>query len=388
MTINRIAVSLSKKDYVFLGYIQQGLYYAGKPLQDLPPISDILKATVIHAGLTILSDWNAHGKKKLSDFLTAVKADASGLPSTQRELLDELRQSMNKEALEILLMSHNPDFDAHSYIPQGKMGKDDKNSILGEQLIDETGMSNFILSLDDQELVFFQLVRRIIDTYRKPLKTETSLSEMFRVFFRETFINMEKDDDLKHIERLTLLSEFYVNGLYDMNPVESVLILHGITEYPPFSISKNNLEKLKRIYTDKTLFDIYCEDLNKVVNSEQKNVVKNHSFKRKTSPEGSNLHLDNINLNNQLSEKYRSANSSTSFHSAFLGYGLLFSEWFLDQHNFSLLAYYPLGRTVNGDFLLIESEYSIIMKWFRESFNTLFKKSEYYKDHPGKLLIE
>jgi hypothetical protein len=85
MNERKVPVSLSKNDYTFLNYIQQGLFYSGIPISNGFDFSDILKACVLHSALKIFGEWEEYGKQAVGEFLMEVGINDMNLPETNEE---------------------------------------------------------------------------------------------------------------------------------------------------------------------------------------------------------------------------------------------------------------------------------------------------------------
>ena len=319
MVSKKIPVSLTRGDFNYLNYIQQGSIYSGNPVSNMLTISDVLKAVILHSTLNIVVDWEEHGSKALKEFLDACNITSPVLPKTREELILSIKEYITRERLQNILEQLKDE-------PSRLHDKADENNLKsfgelsGKDQLTEPGVTNFILALDENELAFFDLLKKIIEKYKK---STTSYSEMTRIFFRNLIINVDRTDTYKNINRFTFLGKIYVYGLYGFNAVETVLLLHGITDFF-VKISKENLERLKIIYSDEVIFNIYLEEVERET---KKNSSGNKKSLFSTDKKIDNPSIiDNISLSDLLDEKYRSAISGFSFHSAYLGFHLLQSE--------------------------------------------------------------
>ncbi len=378
MASKKVPISLSRADFNYLNYIQQGSLYSGNPVSNMLTISDILKAVVLHSTLIIVTDWEAHGSKALREFLMDCGITNPQLPKTQEELTLIIREHIATQSLKDVLGKLKSETPGPHYEDEvNKMRS--FNKLVGKGPLTEPGVANFILALDEKELFLFNVLKGIIEKFKK---SSTSYSEMTRIFFRNLIINVPIDDPYKNSIRFTFLSSIYVYSLYGFNAVESILLLHRVTDFL-MKISKENLERFKIIYSDEAIFNIYMEEV-------ERETKKNPS-ENKESPFSTNKEVDspsiinNLTLSNLLDEKYRSAVSGFSFHSAYLGFHLLLSEWFYDQHKLPLLVTYLNGYDEFGmdpsDYLVSDS-----MRWFATTFRDLYSLSKKYRDNPQRYI--
>jgi hypothetical protein len=377
MVSKKIPISLTRGDFNYLNYIQQGSIYSGNPVSNMLTISDILKAVILHSTLNIVVDWEEHGSKALKEFLNACNITNPVLPKTREELILSIKEYITRERLQNILEQLKDE-------PSGLHDKADENNLKsfgelsGKDQLTEPGVTNFILALDENELAFFDLLKKIIEKYKK---STTSYSEMTRIFFRNLIINVDRTDTYKNINRFTFLGKIYVYGIYGFNAVETVLLLHGITDFF-VKISKENLERLKIIYSDEVIFNIYLEEVERET---KKNSSGNKKSLFSTDKKIDNPSIiDNISLSDLLDEKYRSAVSGFSFHSAYLGFHLLQSEWFFNQHKLPLLVAYFNGKNKDG-LELSHILAPLSMRWFTTAFKDIYSLSKKYRDNPQKI---
>lgn len=109
MDEKKVPVSLSKNDYAFLNYIQQGLLYSGIPISNVLDFSDILKACVLHSYLEILGNWENHGKNLVGEFLTDIGISDFNLPKTNEELILSLESAIHKDIIRNYLSRDDTD---------------------------------------------------------------------------------------------------------------------------------------------------------------------------------------------------------------------------------------------------------------------------------------
>ncbi len=372
MVEKKVPISLSRNDYAFLNYIQQGILYSGAPISKAFDFSDILKACVTHSVLKILGDWENEGIKTVKEFLSEVGITDINLPKTDEEFTLQLKLSLRKSIIDNYLSK----IDSESVSEKrSQLIKEFGAESLGSETPREPGMSNFILKLKGDEINTFDELKLVIEKFKK---STVSYSEMTRVLFRNTFINVERDDISKQVERFGLLSSFYIGGIYGFNPVESTLLRYhfdGGKGLP--KISKEGLERLGHVFSDEILFKIYIKEVKDELSKEF--TVPSES-RRIYKKEKKNTHILVASQNKLLDEKYRSSViHSVGFHSIFLGYFLLFMEWFWDQHKLPLLTSFLTARN--------ETEYSFIQPQlfnallrFELEMENLFKFSKEYRN--------
>lgn len=374
MAEKKIPISLSKNDYNFLNYIQQGLLYSGCSVSNLLDFSDILKATVVHSMLKIF-DWETHGVRTADGFLKEMGYKDFKLPKTY----EEFKLLVKVETGKRIMKSYLKDDDEE--LIRGQLQKYG-NKPVGSEPIREPGVSNFILKLKDEEIELFDMMRRTMETIRKyavpSSDSNMSYSEMTRALFRATFISVDRNDVIKQLDRFGMLSSFYIKGVYGFSAVESTMILHGITEAPNFpKISRDSSDRLSRIYSDETLFRIYIDEM------KQRITIDAGEKRKKKNTSDHTLH--NIADNILLDEKYKSSvATATSFHSLFLGYTLLLTEWEWDQHKFPLLyTYFNASTELEHQFT--QAQMQIALNKFSTDFEELFRISKEYRDNPRTL---
>lgn len=384
MPNRKIPISLSKDDYNFLNYIQQGSLYTGIPISNVLTISEILKATVLHACLNVYSSWENYGKKLVSEFFRESKKTGISLPDTQKELLLEIEKHRSLELLELAIKG--PKFSSIGSSNKELWKKEqetlEQEKTYGSEPLKEPGSSNFILALDDGTIEIFDLLKMVLDVYSG---ANTSYSEMTRVILRNLFINVDKEDAQKNLERFSILSMVYVARLYGFDALDAVLLLHHLTEFSGTRIIKERLDRLRLVYSDEQIFNIYIKEIQKMTN---KNTIENGrkgKFRRKEEISEPLLPIDNTYINNAMDEKYRSAISNFSFHSSYLGYHLLFMEWFFGQHKLPLLISYFNGKSHTG-VPLSGVLTSLTLDSFNDEFKQLFLISKAYREKPGRII--
>ena len=376
MDEKKVPVSLSKNDYAFLNYIQQGLLYSGIPISNVLDFSDILKACVLHSYLEILGNWENHGKKLVEEFLTDVGISDFKLPKTKEEFALKLKLELNNDIVRNYISRDDTDNSGMDDLRK-KYGTEP----MGSSTMKEPGVSNFILKLKGDEITLFDSLKTVLEKFKGKGST-LSYSEMTRILFRIIFINVEPNATLKQLDRFALLSSFYVNGIYGFNAVESTLLLHRtMGEKTMPKISKEGLDRLSHLYSDEILFKIYIEDIKKTLTDEEAALNNSRrSFKNKEKETG----FHNISRNKLMDEKYRSSVvNSVGFHSVFVGYFLLLTEWFWQEHKIPLLTSYIISRN-ETEYFFIHSLFEQALNKFKESFEGLFAMSKEYREKYSK----
>ena len=376
MDEKKVPVSLSKNDYAFLNYIQQGLLYSGIPISNVLDFSDILKACVLHSYLEILGNWENHGKKMVEEFLKDIGISDFNLPKTNEELILSLELAINKDIIRNYLSRDDTDNSGMDDLRK-KYGTEP----MGSSTMKEPGVSNFILKLKGDEITLFDGLKTVLEKF-KGKGSPLSYSEMTRILFRIIFINVDPDATLKQLDRFALLSSFYVNGVYGFNAVDSTLLLHRtIGEKTMPKISKEGLDRLSHVYSDEILFKIYIEEIDKNLIDEE--AALNNS-RRSSKNKGKETGFHNISRNKLMDEKYRSSVvNSVGFHSVFVGYFLLLTEWFWQEHKIPLLTSYLISRN-ELEYSFIHSLFEQALNKFKESFEGLFTMSKEYREKYSK----
>ena len=376
MNTKTVPISLSRNDYNYLNYVQQGLLYSGHPVSGVFDFSDILKACVLSSSSYIYGSWERIGKMIVEDFLKAVGVKDFDLPKTNKEFTLELKLELHKNIVKSYLYeTDNKELESL----RREFGGDQ----LGSEPLREPGMSNLILKLRGEEIFLFDELKDLLERFKG---STVSYSEMTRTLFRNTFIDVRREDSDRTMVRDTLLGSFYVYGVYGFTAVESVLIRSGILDgknYP--TMSKDGLEKLSRVYSDQTLFDIYIEELKKDLKSQghEKRTKRKAPKKEKIDSEKVPI-FQLMGKDRKLDEKYRSVViNSLGFHSVFLGYVLLHTEWFLGQHKIPLLLPYFIS-TNELDYTFTTVLLNLALDPFIFFFHRLFSVSKEYRDNPGR----
>jgi hypothetical protein len=341
-TSKRIPIAFTTEDYDLLYSVQQAYLYSGRSLNSLWQLSDILKAMVLNAGIDLTGRNVSFLRARLEPFLKNHGLALSNLPANRNEFFSTLvdylssmgRRNLADSANKVITEARIPN------IEEIFKGEPRYYKIPGDISSSEK-TSNFILTLTSEELELFDIIRYSIQAY---VRTEISYSEMVRTLFRST-VEIERGDSERKASRWNFLASIYLGSLYNFSPQDSILIssrsdgLYGVT------IGKGALDSLKWIDRDEVILDRYKDDLDNQLNQEARDAQKK---KGKTGDEPG-YGLTNINKNREREDRFRSAVSNFGFHSAFIGYSLLFFEWEFDQHKLPLLAAYLRGDVpVNG----------------------------------------
>jgi len=213
-----VPISLSRNDYNYLNYVQQGLLYSGHPVSGVFDFSDILKACVLSSSSYIYGSWERIGKMIVEDFLKAVGVKDFDLPKTNKEFALELKLELHKNIVKSYLYeTDNKKLES--------LRREYGGDQLGSEPLREPGMSNLILKLRGEEIFLFDELKDLLERFKG---STVSYSEMTRTLFRNTFIDIRREDSDRTMIRDTLLGSFYVYGVYGFTAVESVLIRSGM----------------------------------------------------------------------------------------------------------------------------------------------------------------
>lgn len=372
MATQRIPVSLSKNDYAYLNYVRQEYLYAGYSISDLPEIGNILKASTLYATLLILSEWEEHGKNILKSFFSEKNDEKAlkNLPETKREFFSSFEKNKIKSVLKATLESlesaqKEEEQKGYNF---NRVGMDHIN--YNSSTITEHGLSNYILTLKDDEMELINILKELIESFSD---NSFSNSEIIRFIFRYFFVDSKIKTPIQQAERNILLASFFIFGLYGFTPIEAVLLRVQTAEALGFSVPMDKINTLKKIYADQTLFDIYIENIKKIIEEKSKNKNKGISGKLRTAKPNVPPLFNDINQNLKLQEKYKSIVSGFSFHSSFIGYALLEIEWHYCVHNIPLLSTYLYSNVKNvtiGTFDILQ-----VFEYYKTSFKMLFELS-------------
>lgn len=342
MREKKIPISLSKNDYLYLNYIQQGLLYSGCPISSTLDFSDILKATVLYSMLSIY-DWENHGIKTVKKFLIGLGIKDFKIPKTSEELLLVTKLNVTGSILKKYF----------EQLDNEHIGKKEEPYVvtpIANESVRDSGVSNFILKLKDEEIDLFDLLKtqlEILKKYADPTsKDSISYSEMTRILFRNIFIDVSKKNEYWNSVRLNLLSSFYIKGVYGFTALESILLMFHRVKIKNFpEMSKEGLGRLARIYSDETLLKIYLEDLKPRIFKIHTDFGPPKKVKLRGGVTRESFEIRSFSDNNDLDAKYiSSVVPFVSFHSFFLGYVMLMMEWYLEQHKLPLLFSYFNSR--------------------------------------------
>jgi len=362
MTTERIAVSMSKNDFAYLNYIRQGALYSGKSVSLLPEIGDILKAIIFHSIGAISGDWESGGRDILVKFYSVNNDENAlkNLPKTKDDFLSSIVK--NEDRTRIKRIGKFP-----KERPSIFYGGEDYEKFRHETgKIPDNGLTNYILTIKEHEKDMIFFLKK--EFFRFSDRTFSN-SEIIRFLLRYYFIYPEDSDKNLKIEQFLILSSFYIYGLYGYSPIESMLLSHGRTSFLGIETDKEKLDMLKKIYYDKTLFDIYIEEIKNIM--DEKNNKKENTL------------FDDINENEKLNQKYKSMASGFSFHSSFIGYTLLFMEWSFSQHNLPILMTYLYAK--NNEASIGDIYFRLALNSFEDWFREIFDLSKNYDENEESL---
>ena len=373
MTTQRIAVSLSKNDYAYLNYIRQGYLYADYSISDLPEIGNILKSISLYGALLISSEWEEHGRYILHSFFSEKRDEKAlkNLPITKAEFINSFEKNKLKTVLKATLESLESTPSKETQEDYNFNGGIDDNINHNRSIITDRGLSNYILTLKNEEMELINFLKSLVESFSD---NSFSNSEIIRFIFRYFFVDPKIKTPIQQAERDTLLASFFIFGLYGFTPIEAVLLRVQTADILGFSVQREKISILKKIYTDQTLFDIYIESINKII--DEKSNSKNKGIASKLK--GTKLMVPplfyDINQNMELQEKYKSIISGISFHSSFIGYTLLELEWHYFMHNIPLLSTYLYSSVNNvtiGTFDMLQA-----FEYYKKYFKMLFELSK------------
>ena len=134
-------------------------------------------------------------------------------------------------------------------------------------------------------------------------------------------------------------------------------------------LSKTGLETLTHTYRDETLFKTYITEMRNYIDNERaiQPFHLNFSDNGKSAPR-----LFNISQNKFLYEKYGSSVvNSVGFHSVFLSYVLLMTEWLWDQHKLPLLVTYLTAKS-DTEYSFVHTNTVQALDRFESAVNDLF----------------
>ena len=374
MVEKKIPVSLNKTDYAFLNHIQQGLLYSGSSITGVFDFSDILKACVLHSSLKIIEEWGRDGRKIVEGFLNEIGIENTEVPDSLGEIFHEKKLDQNMRIAKLFIDRNEPIKSTLNDLLE-QFGTEP----VGTGTMRESGVSNLILKLNEDEINLFEKLKQILEQFKK---SSISYSEMTKVLFRNLIINVPINNSDKQEERLTLLTAFYISGVYGFSALESTLLLHrsvGGNDTP--KLSKTGLETLSHIYRDETLFKIYITEMRNNLDNERATQPFSLNFPDnvKSAPR-----LFNISQNKFLDEKYRSSVvNSVGFHSVFLGYVLLMMEWLWDQHKLPLLVTYLTAKS-DTEYSFVHTHTVQALDRFEAGVKDLFSFSKEYRDNLNK----
>ena len=337
LTSKRVPIAFTTDDYDLLYSVQQAYLYSGKSLNTLWQLSDILRAVVVNAGMDFFGRDIEFLRGRLEPFLKNHGLALSNLPTERSEFnyaLAEYLSSMGRKnlaasATKVILEAKMPNVEdifkaePRYYRIPGDISSSEKTS-------------NFILTLDSEEIELYESLRYSIQAY---VRTDVSYSEMIRTLFRST-VEIEGEGNTKKAARWHFFASLYIGSLYNFSPPDSILVFSRSDGLYGATIGKAALDTLKWLDRDEAILDRYEEDMKNELNQQVREAQREKSGKVEHQP---GYDLTNVNKNREREDRFRSAVSNFGFHSAFIGYSLLYFEWEFSQHKLPLLAAYLRG---------------------------------------------
>ncbi len=254
MTTERIAVSMAKIDFTYLNYIRQGALYSGKSVSLLPEIGDILKAIIFQSLWDISGDWESCGRDILVRFHSEKRKDAKALkelPKTKDKLILYLEKYETNGILRGVMKSAKEAGPPELFM----MEKDFEKFRQETGGMQDNSLTNYILTIKEDEQIMMRVLKEAFHLFSD---RNFSYSEIIRFLLRYYFIYSEGQDynNKVRIKRGMMISSFYIYGLYGYNPIESLLLSHALSGFLGLEVDKEKMDMFKKIYYDKTLFDI------------------------------------------------------------------------------------------------------------------------------------
>ncbi len=369
MATERIAVSMSKNDFAYLNYIRQGALYSGKSVSLLSEIGDILKAILFHTNVRVIGAWEHGGRDILVKFYSENNDENAlkKLPTTYQEFTLYSKEFETREVLNELINIVKKENKPESFLVEKKFEKFDHQT----ENIPDNGLTNYILTVKEHERPMIIFLKHVIHMFSD---RNYSNSEIIRFLLRYYFIYPKNPDNELKMEQFMMLSWIYIYGLYGYNPIESTLLAHEVSSFGDFEVDKEKMDMFKKIYYDKTLFDIYIKEIKSIM--DEKNHNNGKKIQRKIKIDAL---FDDINENEKLNQKYRSMASGFSFHSSFIGYTLLLMEWFFSQHNLPILMTYLYAKNNNG-ISMGNIYFQVALQHFESEFTRIFDNSKNYNE--------
>lgn len=337
--VQRVPIILSTNDFDLLYSIQQGYLFSGKSVRSLWQLSEILKAVLLHSSYNMLNGDLVHLNQVLRPFFENHSVPLSQLP-TEYDVISTVKNHLGVKSVPINTEGvPDPGTDRGTTVFDYEF---DFNKRPGD-LPASGKTSNFILTLRDGEVDFLHVLKTLIESY---VKRELSYSEIVRTLFRSLMVIKGKESFFRS-NRWKYLSSLYLGSLYGFSPIDSVLIFSETDELWGISVSDKSYNVLSRILRDEGILNRYIKDMESSLDAEfrAKDLDKEGAMKVLQKGYG----FSEIDKNSEREDGYRSAVADFGFHSALIGYILLFLEWDFEQHKLPLLISYLLGESKPKD---------------------------------------
>lgn len=333
----RIPISFSDEDFNLLYRIQEGYLYTGKGRDKMWQLADIIKAMIMDTWIDLfLRDHETATLFRLLPFTANYKGSKHSNTQEEYNSIITLYFATIKRNTGALKALEKKDKIARTSLSlnSGFWENHMVEHLIGNEntIHDDRAKTNFILTLNENELEVFDDVKYAIQAF---IKTTISYSEMVRIIFKNLlYTNTFASNTFKNY----FLSSIYLGALYDFTPQESILVFSQLTDIDHISIDVQTWYVMRSTDRDWEIFNDYCKEIRRP--------LKNQHDKKQTENEKEYIYIFDFSdiLNNLKTErKFRSSVSNFNFHSAFIGFTLYLLEWIYSQHNPSLIATYLTG---------------------------------------------
>lgn len=333
----RVSIAFSADDNDLLYSLQQTYLYSGKSRANIWQLSDILKAIVVESGINLLGG----DIEIVNAYLTSIAKSQSvilpTLPKDHNEFMSNVSDYLNSvndsplvkriiESLQASRFRTDVMQETYSAFDEKTLYDFDEKTLYDPDFSSSVKTTAFILLLNSDETEFIESLRLILRTY---IPAEIPFSTLIKALFRITAKGLPK----ARIGRINFLHYMYMGSLYDLSPVDSVLIYSRKPSFLSFNLSHTSLNTLRLLNRDLIIMQAYVSELRKEIFG----IKKGKNIKKDVDNEHA-IDLNNFSKNRELEDRFRSAIASFGFHSAFIGFMLLIAEWTTGEHKLPLLA--------------------------------------------------
>ncbi len=350
-----ISIALQGEDYDLLYSVQQDYLFSGSSIGNIWQLGDILKAIVISTSADFFHPEIDRINLRLWPFLKAHNLPKNKLPKTNDEFANMVELYTNKSKLKLFMKLAGDSLQARKEETTKPEESDFGYAQVSGNISKSNKTNNFILSLTEEDLELFNRTKVLIEAY----VGEITYPEMVRTFLRSV-LSFSPESEMARALRFEFIARIYIGSLYSMTPQESILIFEHVSQFNGISLKLSALEKLKWLDRDSAIFKEYRSQLDRELHfpherAEVRTKEKEKLVYRATNKTGGDKYVEygyyepggfqltRLDLNQEREDRFKSAVNGFGFHSAFIGYCLLFAEWHYEQHKLPLLTAYLIA---------------------------------------------